>query len=409
MSDSRSSPAASSPPSARTPGTAPVPVPRARLMGRARMFAIVILALLALGGAATVIGRVVHSRDLRATTAAQAVTYVSTVAARPAKGGESIDLPGTLQGFIESPIYARTAGYLVRWHRDIGARVQKGDLLAEIDTPEVDQQLAQAIAAREQAASSLELAKTSAERWESLRTRDAVSQQELDERRSTYLQAQANLAAADANVHRLRDTEGFKRVVAPFSGVVTRRNVDVGDLIDPGNGGAARALFNMAQTDPLRVYVYVPQTYANAVHVGESVDVVQPESPGTAFHGIIKRTAGAIDTATRTLQVEVNLPNADGRLLPGTYVQVRLPVSASGTLVAPSNSLIFRAKGPQVAVVADGKVHIKNVAVGRDFGQSIEVLSGIEPGEQLVLNPPDSLADGDPVSVQAPPADKAKS
>jgi RND family efflux transporter MFP subunit len=373
------------------------------------MFAIVILALLALGGAATVIGRVVHSRDLRATTAAQAVTYVSTVAARPAKGGESIDLPGTLQGFIESPIYARTAGYLVRWHRDIGARVQKGDLLAEIDTPEVDQQLAQAIAAREQAASSLELAKTSAERWESLRTRDAVSQQELDERRSTYLQAQANLAAADANVHRLRDTEGFKRVVAPFSGVVTRRNVDVGDLIDPGNGGAARALFNMAQTDPLRVYVYVPQTYANAVHVGESVDVVQPESPGTAFHGTIKRTAGAIDTATRTLQVEVNLPNADGRLLPGTYVQVRLPVSASGTLVAPSNSLIFRAKGPQVAVVADGKVHIKNVAVGRDFGQSIEVLSGIEPGEQLVLNPPDSLADGDPVSVQAPPADKAKS
>lgn len=378
---------------------------RDQALRRARGAALAVLGLLGLGAAGTVIGRAIHARDLRAATAAQAVNYVTTITVAPPAHGETIELPGTLQGFIESPIYARTAGYVIRWHHDIGAHVHKGELLAEIDTPEVDQQLAQATAAREQTASSLELAKISAERWEGLRTRDAVSQQELDERRSAYLQAKANLDAADANVRRLRDLEGFKRVVAPFDGVVTRRNIDVGDLIDPGNGGAGRALFAMAQTDPLRVYIYVPQAYANTVHAGEHVQITQPELHDEVFAGNVKRTAGAIDLSTRTLQVEVNLPNREGRLLPGAYVQVRIPVSDSGNLVAPSNSLIFRAQGTQVAVVGPGgRVHLAKVTVGRDFGQSIELLSGVKVGDQLILNPADSLAEGDVVKVQAPAA-----
>jgi len=385
-------------------------IPRARLMHRARQAAVVLLVVLALGAAGTVIGRAIHARDLRSATAAQAVTYVNVTIAGTGKGGESLELPGTLQGFIESPIYARTAGYVVRWNRDIGARVAKGEVLAEIDTPEVDQQYAQATAARAQAASSLELAQTSAERWESLRKRDAVSQQELDERRSAFLQAQANLAAADANERRLRDLREFKRVVAPFAGVVTRRNIDVGDLIDPGNGGAGRALFTMAQTDPLRVYVYVPQTYANAVHAGQAVEVRQTELSGPALPGTVRRTAGAIDTATRTLQVEINLPNHDGRLLPGSYVQVKLPVGASDNLVAPSNALMFRPEGPRVGIVGpDGHVHLAAVTIGRDFGQTTELLSGIRAGDRIILNPSDSLAEGDLVSVQVPAAAKEKS
>jgi len=390
-------------------GAAVGPVPRVRMLLRARRATILIVVLLALGAAGTVIGRVVRMRDLQATTQLQARTYVSTTRIEPGQGGETLALPGTLQGFIESPIYARTSGYLLRWNRDIGARVQKGELLAELDTPEVDQQLAQATATREQAASSLELAKSSAERWESLRLRDAVSQQELDERRSAYSQAQANLAAADANVRRLHDLEGFKRIVAPFSGVVTRRNVDVGDLIDAGNGGVSRALFTLAQTDPLRVYVYVPQTYAGLVRVGETIAVTQSEMPGVRFRGTISRTAGAIDTVTRTLQVEVSLPNREGRLLPGAYVQLDLPVGNSNNLLAPSNSLLFRPEGPRVATVdADGRVHLQAVTIGRDFGQSVELLSGIQVGDQLILNPADSLAEGDVVNFQPPSADKAK-
>jgi RND family efflux transporter MFP subunit len=382
---------------------------RGRMLRRARYAMLAVLVVLGLGAATTVIGRVLHFRDLRAATAEQARNYVSTVTVERGKGGETIALPGTLQGFIESPIYARTSGYVVRWYRDIGAHVSKGDLLADLDTPEVDQQLAQASAAREQAASSMELAKSSAERWENLRTRDAVSQQELDERRSAYLQAQANLAAAEANVRRLRDLEGFKHIVAPYAGVVTRRNVDVGDLVDAGNGGAARALFNMAQTDPLRVYVYVPQSYAAMVQVGETVTVAQGEQPGVAYRGTIRRTAGAIDTATRTLQVEVNLPNREGKLLPGAYVQVVLPVGNSDKLLAPSNSLVFRAEGTQVALVTpDSRVHLQPVTVGRDFGQTIELLTGIQTGDRLILNPADSLAEGDEVTVLPPPPAKDK-
>jgi RND family efflux transporter MFP subunit len=389
------------------PGAAPnLAAARDPMYRRARVAAAAILGLLLVGALVAVGGRYARSRDLRGATDEQARNYVAAVTLAPGKGGESISQPATLQGFIESPIYARTAGYVLRWNRDIGARVSKGDILAELDTPEVDQQLAQASAAREQAKSSLELARSSAERWEHLRERDAVSQQELDERRSAYAQAQANLAAAEANVRRLSELEGFKHIVAPFSGVVTRRNIDVGDLVDAGSsGGTARSLFTLSQTDPLRVYVYLPQTYAAVVRVGQAVTITQAELSGQVFHGSISNTAGAIDTATRTMQVEIRLPNPDGRLLPGSYVDVQLPALAGAGIVAPSNALLFRPEGPRVALVdAQGKVSLRTVALGRDFGQTIELLSGVAAGEKIILNPADSLADGDLVTVQAPAA-----
>ena len=383
---------------------------RGPILKRAKLVGIVALALLLLGAAATLVERSVHADELHKSTVELNQQFVTTTSAKLAKSGQDLTLPGTLQGLIESPIYARASGYVLRWTKDIGSRVNKGDLLAEIDTPEVDQQLSQAVAARQQAASSLELAKTSAERWAALSKRDAVTQQELNERTSAYTQAQANLAAADANVRRLQRTEEFKRVLAPFAGVVTARTVEVGDLINGGNGGAGNALFRLSQVDTLRVYVYVPQAYAQRIKIGDKVTITQAELAGKSFAGTVARTAGAIDAATRTLQLEINLPNKDNALLAGSYVQVSLPVSgSSGALLAPSNVLLFRAAGPRVAVVGEGgKVHLQPVTLGHDLGNNIELLSGVTTAEKLVVNPPDSLADGDVVQVRVPAAGAAK-
>ncbi|HVO89162.1 MAG TPA: efflux RND transporter periplasmic adaptor subunit, partial [Casimicrobiaceae bacterium] len=311
--------------------------------------------------------------------------------------GRSVLLPGTLQGFIQSPISARSSGYLRRWYKDIGSSVAKGELLADIETPEVDQQLSQAVAAREQAAASLALAQSSRARWESLRAKDVVSQQELDERRGAEAQAKANLAAADANVERLRELEAFKRIVAPFAGVITRRNVDVGDLID---AGGARPMFQLTQTDPLRLYVNVPQSYAQSVKAGQKVVVTQAELPGRQFQGQVTRTAASIEAVSRTMQVEVVLPNRDGVLLPGALVQVSLPIEGTPSLVVPTNSVLFRREGPRVAVVDDGgMVRLHAVRLGRDFGETVEVVEGIASTDRIVLNPQDSLTDGDHVLV----------
>jgi len=373
---------------------------RRQVVRRAKIATAVVLVLLALGAARTVVSRISSTRSLEAGTAERALQYVKTTLPKPADAGQMLSLPGTLQGFVQSPISARASGYLRRWTKDIGSKVQKGELLAEIDTPEIDQQLSQAIAARQQAASSLELAKSTVARWESLRKKDAVSQQELDERRSADAQAQANLAAADANVQRLRQLEGFKRVVAPFSGVITRRNVDVGDLIDAGGGSGARALFQLAQTDPLRVYVNVPQSYAQMIKPGQKVTVTQSELAGKTFEGEVARTSASIDTTTRTMQIEVALRNREGILLPGAFVQVALPLQPSQSLVIPTNALLFRAEGLRVAVVdATDHVHLRPVDLGRNYGQTVEILGGVGPSDRLVLNPADSLAEGDHVVV----------
>jgi RND family efflux transporter MFP subunit len=375
---------------------------RNQVMRRARIVTIVVLILLVAGGARTIFVRMANSRTLEANVVEQDKLYVRVANPRALDAGPTLSLPGTLQGFVQAPIAARASGYLRRWYKDIGSKVHQGELLAEIETPEIDQQLSQAIAARAQTASSLELAKSTQERWEALRQKDAVSQQELDEKRSGFVQAQANLAAVDANIERLRQLEGFKRVVAPFAGVITRRNVDVGDLIDAGGGSGARALFVLSQTDPLRVYVNVPQSYAQMVKLGQKVVVTQAELPGQRFEGEIVRTAASIDTTTRTMQVEINLANRQATLLPGAFVQVALPLPASASLVIPANALLFRKEGLIVAVVdANGTVHLKPVQVGRNLGPTVEVLQGVSSSDRLVLNPPDSLAEGDQVTISA--------
>jgi len=379
---------------------------RRQIVRRTKIAAAVVVVVLALGAARTVLSRIENGRTLQAQAAEGAKQYVRVTQARAGGAAQTISLPGTLQGAAQSPIGARASGYLKRWTKDIGAKVAKGELLAEIETPEIDQQLSQAIAARDQAAASLALSRSTVERWEGLRRKDVVSQQDLDEKRSGAQQMQANLAAAEANVQRLRQLEGFKRITAPFAGVIVRRNVEVGDLIDAG-GAAARPLFMLAQTDALRVYVNVPQAYAQLVKPGQPVVVTQNELRGQRFTGEVARTAGAIDTATRTMQVEVALPNADGRLLPGAYVQVSLPLPGGGALVAPTNTLLFRAEGTMVAVVdAQGRVALRKVGVGRNLGETFEVLSGLSETERIVLNPPDWLADGQQVVV-APAAERA--
>ena len=370
-----------------------------KVLRRARLIMLVVLLLLAAGAGRTMLSRISNANALEAGTAERAKVYVKTALPKSDAAGQTVSLPGTLQGYVQSPIAARASGYIKRWTHDIGSRVAKGALLAEIEAPEIDQQLSQAIAVREQTASSLGLAKSTRERWEALKKRDAVSQQELDEKRSGEVQAAANLAAADANVERLRQLEGFKRVVAPFAGVITRRNVDVGDLIDAG-GGAGRVLFTLAQTDPLRVYVYVPQAYSQLVKPGQEVSITQTELRGQVFRGTVARTAGSIDAATRTMQVEIQLPNREGVLLPGAYVQAALPLAASKALVIPANTLMIRGAGILVAVVgADGRIKLKPIKVGRNYGQTVEVLDGVSATDQLVLNPSDSLGEGDTVTV----------
>jgi RND family efflux transporter MFP subunit len=370
---------------------------RRRVARRTRIAGVVVLALLALGAARTVVSRMSNSRTLEAGAAQSTALYVRTTTVRAGGAGRTLSLPGTLQGFVQAPVAARAGGYLRRWTQDIGARVQKGDVLAEIETPELDQQLSQAVAARNQMAASLELAKSTLERWEALRKRDAVSQQELEERRSGYTQARANLAGADANVERLRQLESFKRVTAPFAGVITKRNVDIGDLIDSN-----KVLFLLSQTDPLRVYVNVPQAYAQLVRPGLGAVVTQAELRGRSFKGQVARTAASIDAASRTMQVEISLPNRDGALLPGAFVNVELAAASGGALTIPSNALLFRGQGVLVEQVdASGGVHLQPVRVGRNYGESVEVLQGLAGNEQLVLNPSDSLAEGDKVQVVA--------
>ncbi|WP_347558077.1 efflux RND transporter periplasmic adaptor subunit [Robbsia sp. KACC 23696] len=384
------------------PGETRVMPARGPAWRRAKISVAVVLLLMAAGAVRIAIADFQQRRQVADTTVENARQYVHVVSPKRANADGNIRLPGTLRGAVESPIYARATGYLMKRYVDIGARVTQGQLLAELDTPEIDQQLVQALAQRAQTSASLGLAKSSLDRWQKLHERDAVSQQELDERQSTYTQGVANLAAADANVQRLKQLESFKRIVAPFSGVVTQRNVDVGDLVDAGgaSGNASRALFALAQTDSLRVYVQVPQAYAQGVQEGQSVAVTQAELPGRKFEGKIAHIAGAIDVATRSLQIEIRLANPDNTLRPGAYVQVALPAPARSEYVIPGNTLLFRAQGPQVAIArADGTVHLQTIVIAQDFGQSMEIESGIGPHDQLILNPSDSIAEGDKIEI----------
>jgi RND family efflux transporter MFP subunit len=368
---------------------------------RAKFLVVGLISFLLAGAIVIFVLRSLHAASLAQAMEVHAKQYVALITATPGGNGLPLTLPGTLQGINEATVYARSNGYILHWHKDIGAQVAKGELLAEITAPEIDQEYSQAVAAQQQSASSEGLAKSSAQRWRSLREKDAVTQQDLDERLSTYAQAQANLAAAQANVARLRNLQGFNRVSAPFDGVITSRNIDVGDLVDAGNGGAGKALFTIAQVDPLRLYVFVPQQYAPQVKVGDVVTVTLAENLDVKYEGTIARTARAIDTGTRTMQVEVRVPNPKDALIAGSYVQVLLPIKQDrSALIVPSNVLLFRPDGTRIATVdAQGRVRLNMVRLGTDFGNTVAVLSGLQADDRVVLNPADSLADGDVVSV----------
>jgi membrane fusion protein, multidrug efflux system len=367
----------------------------------ARAAAIALLVLIVAGGF-SVARRFSEHRVLVQETEKLAVPAVAVVQPGAEPAQDELVLPAQLQAYVESSIYSRTNGYLLRWYKDIGSHVKKGELLAEIDTPEVDQELSQSKAARQQILAQMELAKTSAERWMNLRKTDSVSQQEADQQTSAYTQAQANLAAADANVRRLEQLESFKHIYAPFAGVITRRNTDVGMLITAGSAGQTKELFDLAQFDPLRVYVSVPQTAATSIRRRMPAYIVLNEYPGQRFTGTVARTSDAIDPATRTMLTEIDVPNHDGRLLPGAYAQLHFAVPMQTTRISvPVNTLLFRPEGPQVAVVGVGdKVHLTTVSIGRDFGNKVEILGGLHASDRVVVNPADSLEDGQQVRVK---------
>ncbi len=389
----------------QAPGIQPPPELPPVPSRKALMMVAVLLLILLLAGGITLLDRLSHDRALAKETERETVPTVAVVYPLSEKPDEELVLPGSLLAYEESPIYARTNGYLVRWYKDIGSRVNKGELLAKIDTPEVDQELNQTRAARQQIVAQLELAKISAERWENLRKTDSVSAQEADQQESGYKQAQANLASADANVRRLEQLEGFKDVFAPFSGVLTKRNVDPGALINAGAGATGRELFDLAKVDPLRVYTSVPQAYSPYIKVGAHTNVTLQEFPGQKFIGSVVRTAEAIDPNTRTLLTEVDVPNKDGRLLPGSFGEVHFAVGSDvNKVTVPVNAMLFRAEGARLAVVdSDNKVQLRPINIGRDYGATLEILGGVSPSDRVVINPPDSLEEGQQVNVAQPP------
>ncbi|HEX4604119.1 MAG TPA: efflux RND transporter periplasmic adaptor subunit [Candidatus Angelobacter sp.] len=392
-----------SPERAAATGSEPDRTQPAQPAKKSGLLALVVLAILMVAGAFALVRRITERGALAKETERLAVPTVSVSKPSAEPASDQLVLPAQLQAYVESAIYARTNGYLLRWNRDMGSHVKKGELLAEIDTPEVDQELMQAQAARQQTEAQLQLAKSTADRWANLRKTDSVSQQEADQQASAYTQAMANTAAAEANVRRLQQLESFKHVYAPISGVITRRNTDVGALITAGSAGTGRELFDVAQVDPLRVFVSVPQTNAPSIRAGLPAYIELREYPGQKFAGKVVRTADSIDTATRTLLTEIDVPNPDGHLLPGSYAEVHFAVPIQITRMSiPVNALLFRPEGPRVAVVGpDHKVHLKAISIGRDFGIKVEILGGLDPSDQIVVNPADSLEEGQEVNIKS--------
>ncbi|HET8925331.1 MAG TPA: efflux RND transporter periplasmic adaptor subunit [Candidatus Acidoferrum sp.] len=346
--------------------------------------------------------RVRAQATLRTVTQQMAAPSVSVVCPKPAAPAQEVILPGNIQPLISSPIYARTDGYLKKWYFDIGGHVRAGQLLAIIETPEVDQQLAQAQATLDTARANLELSRITMERYQGLLLKHAVAQQDVDNAVGSYNANKAIVEADQASVQRYAALVSFEKVYAPFDGIITARNTDIGDLINSGSNTAARtALFNISQAGVLRVYVNVPEEYSQGVKPGEtSADIALAEFPGRMFAGKLVRTADAINVTTRTLLVEVDVPNPKGDLLTGSYAEVHLKIpTQNSTYLLPVNALIFRTDNLQVGVVKDGKVAITNVTPGHDFGAEIEIVSGLKADDQVVINPPDSLVTGQAVQI----------
>jgi RND family efflux transporter MFP subunit len=378
-----------------------------------RLFVFAILGVIGLviTGAFTLVQRHTQYQALANETESRAIPVVAVTHPAAEASQEDLALPGTMQAYVESPIYARTNGYLKKWYRDIGSRVKQGELLADIDTPEIDQQLSQAQADLNTARANERLSEITSARYGDLLKTDGVSKQEVDNAAGDLEAKRATVQSAEANVRRLQELESFKHIYAPFSGVITRRNVDIGTLINAGNGGVSQQLFFLAQTDPIRVYVSVPEMYAPSIQAGLGAYLELAQYPGQKFQAKVVRTAEAIDPGTKTLLTEVDVPNRNGQLLPGGYALVHLQVRVTGAhLQVPVNALLFRSEGLRAVVVdANHKTHLRPLVIGRDFGITLEVLQGLDANDWIVLNPADSLEEGEEVRVkevaQSAPAD----
>ncbi|HEY4354114.1 MAG TPA: efflux RND transporter periplasmic adaptor subunit [Acidobacteriaceae bacterium] len=401
-------------PSTEYGGAEPAHAPRAIEPAPARGLTpgiwIGLLVILVLLGAAVVYGlwsRSTAEKKLVETSKDAAVLTVNIT--HPTINGtqSEIALPGNTQAFNDTPIYARTNGYLKAFYVDIGQRINKGKLMATIETPEVDEQLQVAQANLKSAQADLALANTTSERYQNLLKQDSVSKQETDVAISGAAAHQAALDAAEANVRRLQQLQSFEKIYAPFSGVVTARNTDIGALIDSGSGSAQpRDLFRIASTDKLRVFVAVPETYAPAIHNGDTATLTLQEYPGQQFVGTIARNSNAIDMTSRTLNVEVDVNNADGKLLPGAYafVHFKLPQQVR-QLSVPANTLLFRAEGLRVGVVRDGRVHLQPVTIAKDNGATLQIATGLTANDAIILDPSDSLAEGQSVEISSKPVE----
>jgi RND family efflux transporter MFP subunit len=363
--------------------------------------AFVIVAAVVISG---IVPRVKARATLRAETNRLAVPTVIVVQPKRSAPGQEIVLPANVQAFKDAPIYARTNGYLRRWYADIGAHVKAGQLLAEIDTPEVEQQLRQGRADLSTAEANLRLSEITATRYQGLLKTDSVSQQDSDNATSDFAAKKATVQAFQANVRRLEELQSFQRIYAPFNGIITARNTDIGQLIDSGSSGGPKAeLFHIAAPDTLRVYVNVPQIYSKAMKAGLKADLVLAEFPGRHFAGELVRTADAIDSSTRTLLVEIDVSNPTGELLTGAYAEVHMKLPGSVTaFTVPVNSLLFRSEGLRVASVIDDRVQLIPITIGRDFGSEVEVVTGLNGDEKLIVNPADSIVSGQPVRIAQP-------
>ncbi len=385
---------------AETPHTAP---PRARGGFRAGALSWVALAVLLLAALfySGISARAKADAALKQGTLEASIPTVSVVQPKHGAAVEEVSLPGNVRAYTDAPIYARTSGYLKKWYVDIGAHVKTGQLLAEIETPEVEQQLQQAKSDLATAEANYTLAQSTAERWKELVATDSVSKQETDEKIGDLNAKKTIVESGRYNVKRLESLHAFQRIYAPFSGVITARHTDVGALINAGAASSqSMELFHLAATDRLRVYVSVPQQYSRAAAPGVSADITLEELPGRKFEGKIVRTANAIDSASRTLLTEIEVDNSKGDLLPGAYVSVHVKLPSKGQAVTiPANTLLFRAEGLRVAAVKDGRAELMPITIGRDFGADVEVVHGLQGDEALILNPADSLVSGTQVHV----------
>jgi RND family efflux transporter MFP subunit len=377
------------------------PVPR-RLRLAGGVFALLAIAVVAYG----LVSRAAENSHLRDLTQAQALPSVAIVAPTHVENHAGLDLPGRLEAYIRAPIYARVPGYLKSWKHDIGGKVKAGDVLAEIDTPDLDQQLMQARAALSVSQANAKLAQISAERWQSLAGTDAVAKQDVDTRTFTLNANVAQVKAAQATVDQLVAEEGFKRLIAPFDGIVTARATDIGALINVGAAGGAQ-LFVLSETSKLRVYVSVPQNYVPSVPPGTVATITVPEHPGKTYSGTVEASAQAVDPTTGTTLMQIIIDNSAGEMMPGDYASIHLQIaSAANVLSVPSSALIFDAKGLSIATVgADNRVLLKPVSVERDLGAVVELASGLGPNDRVIQNPPDGIDNGAQVRLTGAAAD----